>query len=103
MYAIVDIAGQQFKVEEGKKIYVHRLTANEGTTVEFTKVMLADNNGNVIVGTPYVENAKITAKVLKHVKGDKVLVFKKKRRKGYRKLNGHRQFFSQIEIEHIKF
>ncbi len=103
MYAIVDIAGQQFKVEEGKKFFVHRLEAEEGSTVEFTKIMLADKDGKVSVGKPYVENAKITAKVLKHVKGDKIFVFKKKRRKGYRKLNGHRQCFSQIEIESIKF
>ncbi len=101
MYAIVDIAGQQFKVEKGKKMYVHRLNAEEGAQIEFSKIMLADDNGKVIVGKPYVEGAKITAKVLKHLKGDKVLVFKKKRRNGYQKLNGHRQLFSQIEIQQI--
>ncbi len=101
MYAIVDIAGQQFKVEKGKKLYVHRLNADEGAQIELSKIMLADDNGKVVVGKPYLEGAKITAKVLKHVKGDKVLVFKKKRRNGYQKLNGHRQRFSQIEIEQI--
>jgi len=101
MYAIVDIAGQQFKVEKGKKFFVHRLSAEEGTSVEFSKVLLADNEGKVKVGAPYISGAKISAKVVKHLKGDKVLVFKKKRRNGYRKLNGHRQCFSQIEIESI--
>ncbi|MCX7862162.1 MAG: 50S ribosomal protein L21 [Bacteroidales bacterium] len=101
MYAIVEIAGQQFKVEKGKKLYVHRLNAEEGMQVEFSKIMLAEDNGKVSVGKPYLEGAKITAKVLKHVKGDKILVFKKKRRNGYRKLNGHRQLFSQIEVEQI--
>jgi len=102
MYAIVDIAGQQFKVEKGKKFFVHRLTADEGSSVEFSKILLADNEGKVTVGKPYIDGAKISAKVVKHLKGDKVLVFKKKRRNGYRKLNGHRQFFSQIEIENIQ-
>ncbi len=101
MYAIVDIAGQQFKVEKGKKIFVHRLASNEGEVVEFNKVLLADDNGKIKLGKPYIENAKISAKVLKHLKGDKILVFKKKRRKGYQKLNGHRQYLSQIEIENI--
>lgn len=101
MYAIVDIAGQQLKIEKGKKIYVHRLNAEEGSQIEISKVMIADDNGKVTIGKPYIEGAKITAKVLKHVKGDKVLVFKKKRRNGYQKLNGHRQQFSQIEIEQI--
>lgn len=101
MYAIVDIAGQQFKVSKDQKIYVHRLEAEEGSQVDFDKVMLVDNDGKVKVGTPVVENAKVSAKVLSHVKGDKVLVFKKKRRKGYKKLNGHRQFMTQIQIEEI--
>ena len=101
MYAIVDIAGQQFKVEKGKKIYVHRLNAEEGSSIEFSKVMMTDDSGKVTIGKPYIEGAKIKAKVLKHLKGDKVLVFKKKRRNGYQKLNGHRQLFSQIEIEQI--
>ena len=102
MYAIVDIAGQQFKVEKERKIFVHRLSANEGDTVEFEKVLLTDNEGDVKIGAPVLEGAKVTAKVLAHVKGDKVIVFKKKRRKGYQKKNGHRQFFTQIQIEEIQ-
>lgn len=102
MYAIVDIAGQQFKVEKGKTFFVHRLTADEGSSVEFSKILLADIDGKVTVGTPYINGAKISAKVVKHLKGDKVLVFKKKRRNGYRKLNGHRQCFTKIEIENIQ-
>lgn len=101
MYAIVEIAGQQFKVEKDKKVFVHRLAAEEGTSVEFDKVLLLDNEGTVTVGTPVIEGAKITAKVVEHTKGDKVLVFKKKRRKGYQKLNGHRQSFTQVLIEEI--
>ncbi|MBK3517281.1 50S ribosomal protein L21 [Carboxylicivirga marina] len=101
MYAIVDIAGQQFKVEKERKIFVHRLSADEGATVEFENVLLTDNEGDVKIGAPVVEGAKVTAKVLSHVKGDKVIVFKKKRRKGYQKKNGHRQYFTQIQIEEI--
>lgn len=101
MYAIVEIAGQQFKVEKDQQIFVHRLTAEEGSSVDFEKVLLVDNDGKVNVGAPAVEGAKVTVKVLSHVKGDKVLVFKKKRRKGYQKLNGHRQLFTQIQIESI--
>jgi large subunit ribosomal protein L21 len=101
MYAIVEIAGQQFKVEEGQKIYTHRLKAQEGESVNFDKILLVDNNGSVIVGNPTV-NGKVSAKVLNHLKGDKVLVFKKKRRKGYQKLNGHRQYLSYIQIEKIE-
>jgi len=101
MYAIVEIAGQQLKVEKDQKLYVHRLQAEEGANVEFDKVLLIDNNGEVVVGTPQVEGAKITAKVLSHLKGDKVIVFKKKRRKGYKVKNGHRQYLSQIQIEAI--
>ncbi len=101
MYAIVDIAGQQFKVEKERKIFVHRLSAEEGATVEFEKVLLTDNEGDVKIGAPVVDGAKVTAKVLSHVKGDKVIVFKKKRRKGYKKKNGHRQQFTQIQIEEI--
>jgi len=101
MYAIVEIAGQQFKVEEGQKIYTHRLKAQEGELVNFDKILLVDNNGSVTVGNPTV-NGKVSAKVLKHLKGDKVLVFKKKRRKGYQKLNGHRQYLSYIQIEKIE-
>ena len=101
MYAIVEIAGQQFKVEKDQQIFVHRLDAEEGTKVDFEKVLLVDNEGKVNVGAPAVKGAKVTAKVVSHVKGDKVLVFKKKRRKGYQKLNGHRQSFTQIKIESI--
>ncbi|RKE03524.1 50S ribosomal protein L21 [Marinifilum flexuosum] len=101
MYAIVEIAGQQFKVEKDQKIFVHRLEAEEGGQVEFAKVLLVDNEGEVAVGAPAIEGAKVTAKVLSHMKGDKVKVFKKKRRKGYKKLNGHRQYLSQIQIEEI--
>jgi len=101
MYAVVDIAGQQFKVEKDRKIFVHRLSAEEGSSVEFEKVLLLDNEGDVKIGAPVLEGAKVTAKVLSHVKGDKVIVFKKKRRKGYKKKNGHRQYFTQIQIEEI--
>ena len=101
MYAIVDIAGQQFKVEKDQKLYVHRLEAEEGKKVSFDQVLLIDNNGKVAVGDPVVKGASVSAKVLEHVKGDKVLVFKKKRRKGYQKLNGHRQYMTQIQIESI--
>ena len=101
MYAIVEIAGQQFKVEKDSKLFVHQLDAEEGATVEFDKVLLLDMDGKVKVGKPTVKAAKISAKVLAHQKGDKVLVFKKKRRKGYKTLNGHRQHFTQIQIEEI--
>jgi len=101
MYAIVEIAGQQFKAEEGKRIFVHHLQAEQGAEVEFEKVMLIDNNGTIQVGAPTVEGAKVVAEVLSHVKGEKVIVFHKKRRKGYKKRNGHRQFFSEIKIKNI--
>ena len=101
MYAIVEIAGQQFKVENSRKVYVHRLPNEEGTEVTFDKVLLIDNEGVITVGTPVVEGAKVNATVLSHLKGEKVIVFKKKRRKGYRKKNGHRQFFTQVQISEI--
>ncbi len=101
MYAIVEIAGQQFKVEKNKKVFVHRLQASEGDVLDFSRVLLIGDEENIRVGTPVVEGAKVTAKVLEHTKGDKVLVFKKKRRKGYQKLNGHRQLFTQVQIEEI--
>jgi large subunit ribosomal protein L21 len=101
MYAIVDIAGQQFKVEKERKIFVHRLKAEEGETITLDKVLLVDNEGSVKVGAPYVEGASVKATVLSHLKGDKVIVFKKKRRKGYAKKNGHRQYLTQIQIEEI--
>ncbi|MCW1734167.1 50S ribosomal protein L21 [Anaerorudis cellulosivorans] len=101
MYVIVDIQGQQFKVQQGQKLFVHRINVEEGSEVEFEKVMLIDNEGDVTVGTPVIDGAKVVAEVLSHVQGDKVLVFKKKRRKGYQKLNGHRQQFSQIQVKEI--
>ena len=101
MYAIVDIAGQQFKVEKDQKLYVHRLEVEEGKKVSFDKVLLIDTGKKVSVGDPVVKGASVDAKVLSHMKGDKVLVFKKKRRKGYKKLNGHRQYLTQIQIEGI--
>ncbi|MDE5418333.1 50S ribosomal protein L21 [Ancylomarina sp. DW003] len=101
MYAIVEIAGQQFKVEKDQKIFVHRLQTEEGGQVEFAKVLLLDKDGEVVVGAPAIEGAKVSAKVISHLRADKVKVFKKKRRKGYRKLNGHRQNLSQIQIEEI--
>jgi len=101
MYAIVKIQGQQFKVEKNQKLSVHRINAEEGEKLEIKDVLLVDNKGKVKIGTPTVKGASISAKVLQHVKGDKVLVFKKKRRKGYKKLNGHRQQFTQILIEDI--
>ena len=102
MFAIVSIAGQQFKVEEGQQIFVHRLAANEGDAVSFDTVHLIDNNGNVTIGVPNIKGAQVSASVLGHLKGDKVIVFKKKRRKGYRKKNGHRQSFTKINIDAIK-
>lgn len=101
MYAIVNIAGQQFKVSKEQKVFVHRLEAEEGAQVEFNEVLLTDDEGNVKVGTPVIDGATVKAKVLSHLRGDKVLVFKKKRRKGYQKMNGHRQYLTQIQIEEI--
>ncbi len=101
MYAIVEIAGQQFKVERGNKVYVHRLEANEGDKVEFDKVFLLDNGGKISVGNPTVDGAKVAATVISHLKGDKVIVFKKKRRKGYQKWNNHRQHLTQILIQGV--
>ena len=101
MYAIVEIAGQQFKVSKDQKVYVHRLANEEGANVSFDRVLLIDNNGAITVGAPAINGASVEAKVLKHVKGDKVIVFKKKRRTGYKVKNGHRQLFTQIVIENI--
>jgi large subunit ribosomal protein L21 len=103
MYVIVEIQGQQFKVEKDRKLFVHRLEGEAGTEVEFDKVLLADNDGSVTVGAPVIDGAKVVAEIINPlVKGEKVLVFHKKRRKGYRKLNGHRQQFSQIVIKEIQ-
>lgn len=101
MYAIVDIAGQQFKVEKDQKLFVHRLEGEEGKKVSFDKVLLIDTGSKVAVGDPVVKGASVSAKIIEHMKADKVLVFKKKRRKGYKKLNGHRQYMTQIVIEGI--
>ena len=101
MYAIVEIAGQQFKVEKDQQIFVHRLDSKEGEKVTFDNVLLIETGGKVKVGSPNVSGAKVTAKVLEHLKGDKVVVFKKKKRKGYRVKNGHRQYLSKIEIQKI--
>lgn len=101
MYAIVDIAGQQFKIEKGKQIYVHRLEGLEGDTVTFDKVLLLDNNGSISIGQPFVDGASVSATIVSHLKGDKVIVFKKKRRKGFQKETGHRQYLSRIRIDEI--
>ncbi len=101
MYAIVDIAGQQFRVEKDQKLFVHRLEGETGTKLVFDQVLLIDNDGKVNVGTPVIEGAKVNATIVEHVRGDKVIVFKKKRRKGYQIANGHRQNFTRIQIEKI--
>ena len=103
MYAIVEIAGQQFKVAKDQKVFVHRLPAEEGSKVSFDNVLLIGDGDKVTVGAPAIDGAQVGAKVLKHLKGDKVVVFKKKRRKGYRKKNGHRQSLTEIVIEGIVF
>ena len=102
MYAIVDIAGQQFKVAKDQQIFVHRLQGDEGASIEFDNVLLAEDGGKFKVGTPTLKGAVVSAKILSHLKGDKVIVFKKKRRKGYKKKNGHRQQFTKIQITGIK-
>jgi large subunit ribosomal protein L21 len=101
MYAIVEIAGQQFKVEQNDEIFVHRLEGDPGTKVEFNQVLLLDNDGKISVGKPLVEGSIISGTIVDHVRGDKVVVFKKKRRKGYEKESGHRQDFSKVLIENI--
>lgn len=102
MYAIVEIAGQQFKVQKDQKVFVHRLDSDAGSKVTFDKVLLVDNDGKITLGAPAIEGATITAEVVEHVKGETVIVFKKKRRKGYKKKNGHRQSFTAITIKDIK-
>lgn len=102
MYAIVDIAGKQFKVEKDRFYYTPLLSGNNGDAVEFDQVLLVDDAGKVKVGTPLIKGSKVTGKILEHVKGDKVIVFKKKRRKGYKVKNGHRQDFTKVLIEDIK-
>jgi large subunit ribosomal protein L21 len=102
MYAIVEILGQQFKVEAGRRLYIHRMNeAERGSAIEFDKVLLIDNEGAVTVGAPVVEGAKVVGEILSHLRGEKVIVFHKKRRKGYRKRNGHRQDFTEVLIKEI--
>ena len=101
MYAIVEIAGQQFKVEKDQRYFVHQLDGKEGDKVVFDNVLLLDDKGKISVGAPAVKGAQVTAKIEQHLKGDKVIVFKKKRRKGYAVKNGHRQRFSEITVESI--
>lgn len=102
MYALVEIAGEQFKVEQGNEIFVNRLKGKEGDKLEFSDVLLIDDEGGkVLVGTPNVPEAKITASIIDHLKGDKVIVFKKKRRKGYKVKKGHRDYLTKIKIESI--
>ncbi|MGL5318177.1 MAG: 50S ribosomal protein L21 [Bacteroidales bacterium] len=101
MYVIVEIQGQQFNAEAGRKLYVHRIEAERGASVEFANVLLVDNNGELKIGAPAVEGAKVVCEVLSHLKGEKVIVFKKKRRKGYKKRNGHRQSFTQVLVKEI--
>jgi len=101
MYAIVEIAGQQFKVEKDRSVYTHRLAGEEGAALVIDKVLLVDNDGKISVGAPLVAGATVTAKIISHVRGEKVLVFKKKRRKTYQKMNGHRQNLTKVLIESI--
>ena len=101
MYAIVEIAGHQFKVEKDQKVFVNRLATEEGKKVSFDNVLLVGEGSNVTIGAPAIDGAQVGAKVIKHLKGDKVIVFKKKRRKGYRVKNGHRQALTEIVIESI--
>ena len=102
MYAIVDIAGQQFKVEQGQEIFVHRLAGDEGSKMDFDKVLLIEKDGKTTIGAPVIEGAQVKGTILEHLKGDKVFVFKKKRRKGYKKFNGHRQYLSLLKIDSIE-
>ena len=101
MYAIVEIAGQQFKVEKNDDIFVHRLEGEPGTKIVFDQVLLVDNNGKISVGKPLVDGITVSGTLVEHVRGDKVVVFKKKRRKGFEKETGHRQDFSKVQIENI--
>jgi large subunit ribosomal protein L21 len=101
MYAIVDIAGKQYKVTKDQYVYTPKLDAETGTTLEFKNVLLIDNDSSVSIGTPTIAGVSVSGRVLEHVKGDKIVVFKKKRRKGYAKRNGHRQQFTKVMIESI--
>ena len=101
MYAVVEIAGQQFKVEKDQKVYVNRLEGKEGSKISFDNILMLDNSGKIVVGDPVVKGASVEAKIVKHLKDDKVIVFKKKRRKGYKVKNGHRQALTEIVIEKV--
>ena len=101
MYAVVEIAGQQFKVEKDQKVYVNRLEGKEGSKISFDNILMLDNSGKIVLGDPVVKGASVEAKIVKHLKDDKVIVFKKKRRKGYKVKNGHRQALTQIVVENI--
>ena len=101
MYAIVNIAGQQFKVQKDQTVIVHRLSGEEGKKLEFSEVKLVEDNGKVKVGAPNLKGASVSAKILGHLRGDKIIIFKKKRRKGYQKSSGHRQDLTKIQIESI--
>lgn len=101
MYAIVEIAGQQFKIEKGRTLFTNRLEGDVNAALVFDRVLLVDNDGTVSVGTPTVSGASVKATILEHLKGEKVIVFKKKRRKGYVKKNGHRQYLTKIQIDEI--
>ena len=101
MYVIVNIAGQQFKVQKDQQIIVHRLAVEEGKSLEFKDVVMSDNDGKIKVGPGALKGASVKAKVLGHIRGDKVIIFKKKRRKGYQKQTGHRQDLTRIQIESI--
>src|SRR4051812_17041576 len=101
MYAIVNIAGQQFKVEKDQQIVVHRLTGEEGKKIEFNDIVMVDNGGKIKVGADAIKGASISAKIVGHMRGDKVIIFKKKRRKGYQKQSGHRQDLTRLQIESI--
>jgi large subunit ribosomal protein L21 len=101
MFAIVEIAGHQYKVQKDQRIYVNRLSGEEGSSVSFDRVLLTSNEGDVVVGAPVIEGAVVEATIEKHLKGDKVIVFKKKRRKGYTVKNGHRQYITSLKIGNI--
>ncbi len=101
MYAIVNIAGQQFKVQKDQQVIVHRLVGEEGKKLEFSDVVLIDNDGKIKVGTPAVQGASVSARIVGHLRGDKIIIFKKKRRKGYQKQTGHRQDLTKIQIDGI--
>ena len=101
MYAVVEIAGQQFKVEKDQKVYINRLEGKEGSKISFDNILMLDNSGKIVLGNPVVKGASVEAKIVKHLKDDKVIVFKKKRRKGYKVKNGHRQALTQILVENI--